>query len=476
MSINKENFRTKALARRPKLALVDNNTIVESVYYDMATIVDEINAIIGSDVTGSGTLNYISKWDNLGGDNLGDSLLFDNGVSLGIGTPTPSAKAVLDLTSTTQGFLTPRLTTAERDAIAAPTTGLLIFNSTTNAFNVYYAAAWNPIGMSGLTVGTTTITGGTSGAIPFNSAGVYQEDATQLFWDNTNNRLGIGTASPDFALDVTTSDLSYVADFNSTHASGVSGIKLTAGAQVTGLQTTIAGAGTPFILGIYDGTAGSYVYKLDYAGAMVQNYPALGTVRHRMIGSSQNTNFGIESGSKAFYIYDDTFGAYILNADLAGNWGMGGVTPTARLHVKGSGATSATSSLLVENSAGTDALQISDDLRSIFSGRIEGKQGADVASVAGAIALGYDGNTFEITGTNAITLISNLGWQNGAEIVLVFTSTATLTDGTANSGTDIGMELAGGANFTGSADDIVTLKLCEVGGTQRWREKSRSVN
>lgn len=51
-------------------------------------------------------------------------------------------------------------------------------------------------GGGGITVGTTTITSGTSGAIPFNNAGVYGEDATQLFWDNTNNRLGIGTNAP----------------------------------------------------------------------------------------------------------------------------------------------------------------------------------------------------------------------------------------------------------------------------------------
>lgn len=104
------------------------------------------------------------------------------------------------------------------------------------------------------------------------------------------------------------------------------------------------------------------------------------------------------------------------------------------------------------------------------------KQGADVASAAGAIALGTDGNSFEITGTSAITLISNVDWQNGATITLWFTSTASLTDGTANSGTDIGIELAGGLNFTGSAGAGITLQLIEIGGTQRWREKSRSVN
>lgn len=109
------------------------------------------------------------------------------------------------------------------------------------------------------------------------------------------------------------------------------------------------------------------------------------------------------------------------------------------------------------------------------TGRFASTQGADVASAAGAIALGIDGNSFELTGTAAVTLISNVGWVNGSEVTLLFTSTASLTDGTANSGTDIGMELAGNANFTGSAGATLTLILSEIGGTQRWREKSRSV-
>lgn len=124
----------------------------------------------------------------------------------------------------------------------------------------------------------------------------------------------------------------------------------------------------------------------------------------------------------------------------------------------------------------TEKLRVTGNGRTIITGRLLLTQGADVASAAGAIALGLDGNVFEITGTAAITLISNLNWQNGSEITLVFTSTATLTDGTANSGTDIGMELAGNANFSASADDVLTLVLSEIGGTQRWREKSRSVN
>jgi len=37
--------------------------------------------------------------------------------SIGIGTPTPNAAAVLELQSTTKGLLLPRLTQAERNAL-----------------------------------------------------------------------------------------------------------------------------------------------------------------------------------------------------------------------------------------------------------------------------------------------------------------------------------------------------------------------
>jgi hypothetical protein len=130
----------------------------------------------------------------------------------------------------------------------------------------------------------------------------------------------------------------------------------------------------------------------------------------------------------------------------------------------------------VDNAVDADLLFLDGDGRLRLVGRLQTVQGADVASVAGAIALGLDGNHFELTGTNAVTLISNVGWVNGNEVTLWFTSTASLTDGTANSGTDIGMELAGNVNFSGSAGASLTLCLIEIGGTQRWREKCRSVN
>ena len=61
---------------------------------------------------------------------------------VGIGTATPDASAKLDVSSTTQGFLPPRMTTTQRDAFAGPATGLTIYNTTIKAFQVYNGTAW----------------------------------------------------------------------------------------------------------------------------------------------------------------------------------------------------------------------------------------------------------------------------------------------------------------------------------------------
>ena len=53
---------------------------------------------------------------------------------VGIGTTTPDASSVLDITATDAGLLVPRLTTTQRDALSSPATGLLIFNTTTKSF------------------------------------------------------------------------------------------------------------------------------------------------------------------------------------------------------------------------------------------------------------------------------------------------------------------------------------------------------
>jgi len=45
-----------------------------------------------------------------------------NAQSVGIGTNSPGSSAMLDVSSTTKGFLVPRMTSAQRSAIVSPAT------------------------------------------------------------------------------------------------------------------------------------------------------------------------------------------------------------------------------------------------------------------------------------------------------------------------------------------------------------------
>lgn len=64
---------------------------------------------------------------------------------VGIGTASPSNSAQLELKSTTRGFLPPRMTTGERDAIATPAAGLQVFNTSTNCLEFYVNGLWQTI-------------------------------------------------------------------------------------------------------------------------------------------------------------------------------------------------------------------------------------------------------------------------------------------------------------------------------------------
>ena len=63
--------------------------------------------------------------------------------SISIGTPSdPVASAQLEIVSTTKGFLPPRMTSAQRDAIASPAAGLVVYNTTDNLLSFYNGTAW----------------------------------------------------------------------------------------------------------------------------------------------------------------------------------------------------------------------------------------------------------------------------------------------------------------------------------------------
>ena len=54
----------------------------------------------------------------------------------------PDASAILDVSSDSKGFLAPRMTTAERDAIASPAIGLIIYNTTEDCLEWWNGTIW----------------------------------------------------------------------------------------------------------------------------------------------------------------------------------------------------------------------------------------------------------------------------------------------------------------------------------------------
>jgi hypothetical protein len=96
-----------------------------------------------------------------GGIHLNSSLVVSNGASgpltgtvtfvvlsngnVGVGVAAPNAAAKLQIDSTTQGFLPPRMTTTNRNAIASVPAGLMIYNTSTNKLNFYNGTAWEAV-------------------------------------------------------------------------------------------------------------------------------------------------------------------------------------------------------------------------------------------------------------------------------------------------------------------------------------------
>ena len=144
---------------------------------------------------------------------------------------------------------------------------------------------------------------GVSGAIQFSNGSAFASDAANLFWDDTNNRLGIGTNAPASALNFGVNSYITYNNLSSNSYIGEFGVNNCLGLQITGNN------------------------PIRFLTDSVE--------RMRIFGNG-NTAFG-------------------STTDLG-----------ARVGIKGSGSTSATTSLLVQNSAGTAALTVKDDLSATF--------------------------------------------------------------------------------------------------------------
>jgi uncharacterized protein (TIGR02145 family) len=97
---------------------------------------------------------------------------YSQGISVNTTGAAADNSAMLDISSTSQGLLIPRMTTEERDGIASPALSLLIFNITTNCFEAYVNGNWYSVSCPPPC---------TSPSVP--SAGTNTTSITQIVWN-----------------------------------------------------------------------------------------------------------------------------------------------------------------------------------------------------------------------------------------------------------------------------------------------------
>ncbi|MCT4600220.1 MAG: phage tail protein, partial [Marinifilaceae bacterium] len=134
--------------------------------------------------------------DDLGDVGISGRTFMSQGVLIGNGGLSPSS--ILELESTSQGFLPPRMTTAQRQAINSPEKGLMVFDNDLNSLFTYNGTQWVSAEASANTwnvSGNTTIDETTDFIGSVNAADVVvKTQNTEVMRVTKEGRVGIGTA------------------------------------------------------------------------------------------------------------------------------------------------------------------------------------------------------------------------------------------------------------------------------------------
>ena len=199
------------------------------------------------------------------------------------------------------------------EACTSARAGVLRYSNDAMAF--CNGTSWSSLSASSASAVSST------GAIQFNVANSLAGDGANLFWDDANNRLGIGMTAPQATLQVsgsftvstsqqTTSPSLYV------DTSGNVGIGTSA--------PTPAVAGRQ-VLQIGSSSAGGNEIRL-----------IAGSVQARMFNTGSSVGYGTDSNHD-FFIYSNSGANPRIYLRNSGNVGIGGITtPQAALQVSGS--------------------------------------------------------------------------------------------------------------------------------------------
>ena len=266
--------------------------------------------------------------------------------SAGIGTVVPTASSLLEMVSTSKGLLIPRMTTTQRNAIATPATGLLIYlTDGTKGFYYYSGTAWAAVGsttsankalsnLSATTSVSQSLLPGVANSVDLGSATKTWKDvyASGYIAGNAFVKTG-GTSSQYLMADGSISTGPSLANYmDLTNNQTISGVKTFSNnalfAGNVGIATTSPDA-TLHISGnvkIADGTQGNgKVLTSDSNGkASWQNITTLET--------------DPKVGALALNKVPNWNGTILINGsitDSAGFIGIGNSSPKARMDVNG---------------------------------------------------------------------------------------------------------------------------------------------
>jgi hypothetical protein len=211
--------------------------------------------------------------------------------------------------------------------------------------------------------GTGTATAFTAGSVVFAGAsGVYSQDNANLFWDNANDRLGIGTSSPASQLQVVGIGRFGAGPADATNATlaiyndgtGVSIEAFQGNSAVTKRDIWLAAFGGN--VGVGTSAPGNKLDIVSGGSSQIRVKDGIGGTSYYDFGrDSADGFFGFSGAQTTFsgYKWSVNAGAEVMRITNGGNVGIGTSSPGAKLAVAGSISASQTTGNYVGFGTGT---------------------------------------------------------------------------------------------------------------------------